>query len=137
MTRQARPRSGWFVLLVSGLICASPALLVWPLLFPERLHYIATNQREPAFTWHLLVTELVSILLVGALYLDWWLRSGRMGVAGLLESFRSCNSALLVLLACPLLAALAVPRIEQKDPFFTLALISHQSPGRLDACRTC
>ena len=123
--RSATPiRSNLFPFLLAALICLSPATLVWPFFFPDRLDYLLTNQSDVSFPRQLAIYTLVSFLLVGSFYLYRWVRRGVGGFAGVVESTRSCNSTLLILLACPPLAALAAPAIESKAPFFTLLLVT-------------
>jgi uncharacterized membrane protein len=114
--------SNLFPFVLATLIGFSPACLVWPFFFPHRLDYVLTNRADAAFPGHLAVFALVSLLLVGSFYLHHWIRSGPQGFASLVDSTRSCNSRLLILLVCPPLAGLAAPGIESMAPFFTLLL---------------
>jgi uncharacterized membrane protein len=123
--RGATPvRSSLFPLALAALIGLSPATLVLPFFFPGRLDYTLTNLSDASFPWQLAIYALASFLLVGSFYLYRWLRRGNRGFAGIVESARSSNSALLILLACPPLAALAAPAIEKEAPFFTLLLVT-------------
>jgi uncharacterized membrane protein len=117
-------RSDLFPFLLAALICLSPATLVWPFFSPDQLDYALTNQSDASFPRHLAIFALVSFLLVGSFYLYRWIRRGAGGFAGLVQSTRSCNATLLILLACPPAAALAAPAIESKAPFFTLLLVT-------------
>jgi uncharacterized membrane protein len=117
-------RSRLFPFLLAALICLSPASLLWPFFFPDRLEYVLTNQSDASFPRQLLIFAVASFLLVGSFYLFRSIRSGCRGFAGVVHSTRSCNATLFVLLACPPAAALAAPAIESKAPFFTLFLIT-------------
>ena len=117
-------RSNLFPLVLAALICLSPAALVWPFLFPDRLDYVLTNLSDASFPRQLAIFALVSCLLVGSFYLYRWVRRGAVGFAGIVESTRTSNSTLLILLACAPAAALAAPAIEKEAPFFTLLLVT-------------
>jgi len=115
-------RSSLLPFVLAALICLSPAALVWPFFFPERVDYVLTNLSDAFSPRHLATFYLVSFLLVGSFYLYRWVRRGAGGFAGIVESTRSSNSTLLILLACAPAAALAAPAIESEAPFFTLLL---------------
>ena len=115
-------RSSLFPLVLAALICLSPAALVWPFVFPNRLDYILTNLSDASFPRELAIFALASFLLVGSFYFYRWVRRGAGGLAGIVESTRTSNSTLLILLACTPGAALAAPAIEKEAPFFTLLL---------------
>ena len=117
-------RSSLAPFLLAALVCLSPAALVWPFFFPDRLDYVLTNRSDASFPRSLAIFALASLALVGSFYLYRWARSGSRGFAGLVASTRSCNSTLLILLACAPAAALAAPAIESEAPFFTLFLVS-------------
>jgi uncharacterized membrane protein len=117
-------RSSLFPFVLAALICLSPAALVWPFFFPERVDYVLTNLSDASFPRQLAIFALVSCLLVGSFYLYRWVRRGAVGFAGIVESTRSSNSTLLILLACAPAAALAAPAIESEAPFFTLLLVT-------------
>ncbi len=111
---------------LAGLIGLSPATLLWPLLFPDQRAYVLTNQVDPAFPRQLLPYFLASLLAVGAVYAYRFARSSPPRLSTLVETTRSCNASLMILLACPLVAALAMagPTLELKMPIFTLVLIA-------------
>ena len=122
---QGNNRGKLYPFALAGLIGLSPATLLWPLLFPDQRGYVLTNQADPAFPLQLLPYFLASLLAVGAVYVTRFVRSRSRRLSTLVETTRSCNASLLILLVCPPVAALAMagPKIEWKMPFFTLTLI--------------
>jgi uncharacterized membrane protein len=115
---------GWLLpFVLAGLICLSPATLLWLLVFPDQREYILSNQVAPEFPQRLLPYFLASFLAVGAIYVHRFVRLRPRQLSTLVESTRRCNSALLILLACPPAAALAAPGIERMAAFFALFLI--------------
>ena len=123
---QGSNRGKLYPFVLAGLIGLSPATLLWPLLFPDQRAYVLTNQVDPSFPRQLLPYFLASLLAVGAVYVHRFVRSSPRRLSTLVETTRSCNASLLILLVCPLAAALSMagPRIESKMPFFTLMLIA-------------
>jgi len=125
-SEQGNNRGKLYPFVLAGLIGISPATLVWPLLFPEQRTYVLTNQADPAFPLQLLPYFLASLLAVGAVYVYRFVRSSPRRLSTLVETTRSCNASLLILLACPLVAALFMtgPRTKSGLPFFILMLIA-------------
>jgi uncharacterized membrane protein len=123
---QGNNRGTLFPFVLAGLIGVSPATLLWPLLFPDQRGYFFTNQVGPDFPRQLLPYFLVSLLMVGAVYVHRFVRLSPRRLSDLVDTTRSCNAFLSILLVCPPIAALAVvsPKIESTAPFFTLLLIA-------------
>ena len=123
---QGNNRGTLYPFVLAGLIGISPATLVWPLLFPDQREYVLTNQADPAFPLQLLPYFLASLLAVGAVYVHRFVRSSPRRLSTIVEATRSCNASLLILLACPLVAALFMtgPLTKTDLPFFTLMLIA-------------
>jgi uncharacterized membrane protein len=88
--------------------------------------YILTNQVDPSFPRQLLPYFLASLLAVWAVYAYRFARSSPRGFSTLVETTRSCNASLMILLVCPPIAALSMagPSLEWKMPIFTLVLIA-------------
>jgi uncharacterized membrane protein len=123
---QGKNRGKLFPFVLAGLIGLSPATLLWPLLFPDQRGYVLTNRVDPSFPQQLLPYFLASLLAVGAVYVYRFVRSSPPRLSTLVETTRSCNASLLILLACPPVAALSMAGrgMEVKLPYFTLMLIA-------------
>ena len=123
---QGNNRGTLYPFVLAGLIGISPATLVWPLVFPDQRAYVLTNQADPAFPLQLLPYFLASLLAVGSVYVYRFVRSSPRRLSTLVETTRSCNASLLILLACPLVAALFMtgPLTKADLPFFTLMLVA-------------
>jgi uncharacterized membrane protein len=117
-------RGAWEWGILYGLIAISLGLALWPLTDIDALRYIVKNDLSIAQRYRVLLAVAISAVATTATYLWVWLRARRRE-PGLRvgASFRRTNRWGYVLLAAPMITALAVIRVETKHPVFTAFLL--------------
>ncbi|MBL9106596.1 MAG: DUF2079 domain-containing protein [Myxococcales bacterium] len=117
---QAFFQNAWQWGLLYLLIASAFGLALWPLSDIEAIRYIVKNDLTVPQRYQVLLAVTISIVLTTAGYLLVWLRNRRQEPGlGVVESFRRTNRVAYILLLLPMIAALAVVRIETKHPNFT------------------
>lgn len=113
-------RGAWEWGILYGLIAISLGLALWPLTDIEAIRYIVKNDLTVPQRYQVLLAVTISAVLTTAGYLLVWLKARRREPGlGVGQSFRRTNRVAYILLIAPMIAALAVVRIETKHPNFT------------------
>lgn len=102
------------------IIGASPALFLWPVVYPDKIGCLLDNKLDLESRWILLAWVSLSAAAMLCVYLGFWAGRGRRDSIAPFAYFRALNRRAVVLTVLPLLHLLSVKNLETRRPFLTL-----------------